>query len=1118
MRSPTTVSDTTDTPSEYQRRHDNRNPHVGGSSGCDREDVSVYIKRAGVDGPSSRLQFILHADEVVPMRQILPVFDSMDLEAIEEHTKITSRADGSTCHVHEFTLEAGRHAAEAVVSAANDADRATDLDERVTSTFHAVREGLADADGFNALVPTAGLTWRDVVLLRALGRYLRQSRLPYSQSRIEQVFLDTPESAVAMTALMDARFARPSTPSDAPERCARVDATLAQVDRHIQEAAGLDADRILRGYRNVIMAITRTNAYRPDAFTSTRTWLAFKIAAETVDELPQPRPLAEIFVFSPEVEGVHMRFGLVARGGLRWSDRLDDYRTEVLGLAKAQAVKNAVIVPAGAKGVFVAKTPSRVRTGRRALPPATAEHGRACYRQFISGLLDVTDNQTTSGVVEPPSSTVIYDCADPYLVVAADKGTATFSDTANAIARDRSYWLGDAFASGGSSGYDHKAMGITARGAWVSAQTHLRELGIDTVRDDFTVVGIGDMSGDVFGNGMLLSAHIGLVAAFDHRHIFVDPDPDRSRSLAERRRLFEKGRSSWGDYDRALISDGGGVWFRTAKSIPVSASMRASLGVDDEVELLTPDQLIAAILTAPVDLLWSAGVGTYVKASDESHANIGDKVNDGVRVDATSVRARAIAEGGNLGVSPRARIQFARRGGLINSDAIDNAAGVDSSDHEVNIKIQLASSDVTARLEPEERASLLASMADDVAAHVLRNNRHHNEVLSDARFNSAHFTDVYGRIVADLESRRGLNRGLECLPEAAEFDILERDQQGLVNPQLATVLAHVKLDLKSQLLQDEVLEAEWFEPVFSTYFPDALTALLGDSIDQHPLRREITATVLVNEIIAAAGITYPFRLVEDTGATASDIVRAYAVATTVFRLPDLWTSIRGADLPTADTNALVVESRRLLDRASRWFLSNRPQPLDIGVEIDRFEPVVSRLSGEVADMLCGNEADTVEASTRSMVERDLPREIAQRLAESLYAYSLLDIVEIAAQVNLEPDALARVYYALSDHLRIDELLIAVSSLPRGDRWQSLSRIALREDLYRSLRRLSVDVVKCSTEAADSPVAAIGQWEQQNRARLSRCRRTLDELRRSGATNVEALTVATTQIRRMTQTG
>ncbi len=1022
------------------------------------DDIAVGVTDTAEEG---RLRFSLSALHPVPLRRMLPALESMDLEVINEHTNSWNRPDGSVCHVYDLVLDTNGPVAS----------------EQICDTFRAVWAGRIEADRFNALIPVAGLHWRQVAVLRSYSRYLRQLPMPYGQNRIQQVLLDNPGAAVAAVALFEARF------KDGADSAA-IEAADERLAAEIDRVAHIDADRVLRAYRNLINATVRTNAFHDGAFSAAAPYLVHKFDAQQIDELPQPRPLSEIFVYAPEFEGLHLRFGLVARGGLRWSDRHDDYRAEVLGLVKAQAVKNAVIVPVGAKGVFVVRQPAAGR-----------EEALHCYRHFVSALLDVVDNDTEG--------------EDPYLVVAADKGTATFSDAANAVALERGYWLGDAFASGGSAGYDHKSMGITARGAWVSGDSHLEELGIDADADEFRVVGIGDMSGDVFGNGMLLRRGIRLVAAFDHRHIFVDPVPSAEAARGERERLFALPRSSWDDYDRTLISAGGGVWSRESKTIAVSEQMRRSLGITESPTHLTPNDLIGHILRAPVDVLFNGGIGTYVKAGDEQHSEVADKVNDGVRVNAADVRARVIVEGGNLGVSPRGRVEFARRGGHINTDAIDNAAGVDCSDHEVNLKILLAG-----RFPIAERDALLAEMTDEVAAHVLANNTAHNRLLRDSRSDAAALVSVHARMISMLEDKRGLHREREQLPSAEEFAAMAKSGAGLTRPELATLMAHAKLDLKAELLASEEFEDPYFTAALHRYFPATLRRRLGAQVEEHPLRREIIATTVVNHLLATSGLTYAFRLAEETGATAGDIVRAHAIVSEVFDLDQLWDDIHSAALAPALTDALIVESRRLLDRASRWFLLNRPQPLSIADEIARFGHPVATLRGKLPEMLRGDELATAGRIFDDFVGRGTPAGVAGRISESLYAYSLLDIVDMALADGEDATHLAHIYFELSAHLGVDHLLLAVSALPRGGRWNGLARLALRQDLYRSLRDLAREVNRM-VGAGPGPVDIIAEFEAYNRPRIERARRTLQDFLAVENPDLAVVSVAATQIRRLT---
>ena len=1050
-------------------------------------DFDVRLYRATDVEDERRLALYL-AGAPATLTAVLPVLQQLGVDVLDERPAEFVRPDGLRCWVYDFGLRLD----EPTMAALADRSEA-DVEQAFCSAFRAAWRGDAETDRFSALVLRAGLPWREVAVLRAYARYARQLGSAFGLIYVGDILLANPDTVRSLMALFRARFDPAVT-----DRDAAVAAATADVQRRIDQVTSLDADRILRSYQAMITATLRTNFYRDRPFFS------FKINPAGVPDMPAPRPRFEIFVYSPRIEGVHLRFGPVARGGLRWSDRQQDYRTEILGLVKAQAVKNAVIVPVGAKGGFVV---------RRDDPgPDEVEY---CYRTFISGLLDVTDN-LVDGQTVPPPDVVRHDGDDSYLVVAADKGTAKFSDTANDVAGSYGFWLGDAFASGGSVGYDHKAMGITARGAWESVKRHFRELGVDTQSEEFTVVGIGDMSGDVFGNGMLLSEHIRLVAAFDHRHVFVDPNPDVARAYAERQRMFALPRSSWDDYDRSLISAGGGVWPRTQKSVPIGPEIREALGIDGDVTALSPPELIAAILRAPVDLLWNGGIGTYVKASTESHADAGDKANDNVRANGNELRAKVVGEGGNLGLTQRGRIEYARAGGKINTDAIDNSAGVDCSDHEVNIKILLDRLVDAGELDREDRNSVLVEMTDDVAELVLADNRDQNEVLGVGRAHASALASVHARLIAELAAHRGLDRKLEVLPDKAGFAALEEAGEGLSSPELCTLLAHAKLALTEEVLATDLPDVAAFAGRLPEYFPRLLRERFPAAITTHPLRREIVTTQLVNEMVDGGGITYAFRLGEEISADAADAVRAYAVTTAVFDLPRMWATQRALDVPTAVSDAMVLDSRRLLDRASRWFLINRPQPLAVGAETARFGRVIGQLRAQLPELLRGRELSVVEQEAAELRELGVPAADALESTGLGYAFGLLDVVELTELSELDgeprdPREVAQLYYGISEHLGIDLALTSVSALPRGDRWHALARLALRDDLYGSLRAVTLDVLRVA--GPDTPVeSAIAQWEQSNSSRLGRARASLQEVETGGQLDLATLSVVSRQLR------
>ncbi|MGB0877221.1 MAG: NAD-glutamate dehydrogenase [Mycobacterium sp.] len=1048
------------------------------------------------------------------LSQLLPMLQSMGVVVLEERPFTVTRPDGLPVWIYQFNIS--RHGG--IPEAAAGPHR-EETAQRFADTVAAIWHGHAEVDRFNELVLRAGLTWQQVAVIRAYAKYLRQAGFPYSQSHIGDVLNDNPGTTRSLIELFEALFGPAEQVEGAANRDAQ--AAAAAVSADIDALVSLDTDRVLRAFASMIQATLRTNYFvvRPDSARAQNV-LSFKLNPGLIDDLPLPRPRFEIFVYSPRVEGVHLRFGFVARGGLRWSDRREDFRTEVLGLVKAQAVKNAVIVPVGAKGGFVVKRPPEP-TGDPAVDrDATREEGVACYRLFIAGLLDITDNvDKTSGVVVTPAEVIRRDGDDAYLVVAADKGTATFSDIANEVAKSYGFWLGDAFASGGSVGYDHKAMGITAKGAWESVKRHFQEMGVDTQSEEFTVVGVGDMSGDVFGNGMLLSKHIRLLAAFDHRHIFIDPNPDAATSWQERKRLFDLPRSSWEDYDSSLISPGGGVYRRDQKSIQISSEARAALGIDNEVSSLTPPALMNAILKAPADLLFNGGIGTYVKAESESDAAVGDRANDAIRVNGNQLRAKVIGEGGNLGVTSLGRIEFDLVGGRVNTDAMDNSAGVDCSDHEVNIKILIDSLVTAGKVDPSERSALLLSMTDEVGRLVLADNESQNDLMGTSRANAASVLSVHARMIKDFVEKRGLNRELEALP--SEKEILRRSEAGigLTSPELATLMAHVKLALKADLLAGELPDQEVFAARLPSYFPATLREQFGSEIRSHQLRREIVATMLVNDLVDTAGISYAYRVTEDVGVAPIDAVRSFAAADAIFGFGRVWHEIRAAGaagVSVAVTDRMTLDLRRLIDRATRWLLNFRPQPLAVGAEINRFAEKVAALTPRMSELLRGDDEAIVANEAAEFTSRGVSQDLAYMVATGLYQFSLLDVIDIADIADRDPVEVADTYFSLMDHLGTDGLLTAVSRLPRDNHWHSLARLAIRDDIYGSLRALCFDVLAVG-EPDESGQEKLAEWELTNSSRVGRARRTLTALYESGGHDLATLSVAARQIRSMTRT-
>ncbi|WP_181310253.1 NAD-glutamate dehydrogenase [Nocardioides campestrisoli] len=1015
---------------------------------------------------------IFRIGDPLSLSQVLPTISSLGVEVVDERPY---QLEGlpETTHIYEFGLRDER----AMVPGAA---------ELAVDTLRAIWAGFNETDGFNTLVLSAGLTWRQATVLRAYARYMRQGGTPFALSSIQAALRTNLDITRLLVRLFEARFDPAGT-----QEVAAIEEKLAAA---LDDVVSLDHDRILRSYLTHIQATLRTNFFRPlddDPERGPRPYLSLKLDPSAIPDLPQPRPAFEIFVYSPRVEGVHLRFGAVARGGLRWSDRRDDFRTEVLGLVKAQMVKNTVIVPVGAKGGFVAKQ----------LPdPSDREawlaEGIACYRTFIQGLLDVTDN-LVDGRTVPPPSVVRHDGDDAYLVVAADKGTASFSDIANEVAKDYGFWLGDAFASGGSVGYDHKKMGITARGAWVSVQRHFRERGVDCQSEDFTCVGIGDMSGDVFGNGMLCSEHIRLVAAFDHRDIFLDPDPDAATSYAERKRLFDLPRSSWRDYDPELISAGGGVHSRASKSIPLNDAVRRALGIADDVASMTPAELMRAILTSPVDLLWNGGIGTYVKARNESHADAGDKANDAIRVDGADLRAGCVGEGGNLGFTQRGRIEYSLHGcegagGRINTDFIDNSAGVDTSDHEVNIKILLDRAVDAGRLDGEDRNRLLAEMTDEVATLVLRDNYEQNLTLANAASQAPAMLHVHEDWMRELEARGVLDRELEALPDRTEVRRRIERGEGLTTPELSVLMSYTKIVLADELLDSELPEDPYLALDLITYFPSRMHQDYRAQMMEHPLRRQIITTQVVNALVNGAGLTYWSRLGRETGASAAELTRANFVARELFGSLALRRRLEEEDnrLPAAVQTQIRLEMRTLVERASRWLVTHR-RPLHSEELVDTLSVPVQRAMGDLPDLLVGRERAAYEQRRDQLLEHGVPEELAVRVAGLPACYALLSIVETAQSQELDPYEVAQVHFALGERLALPMLVQRIQQLPRDDRWQTMARAALRDDLYAVHAELTLRVLASGEhESAERRVA---DWEEKRSDAVAHAVRMLEQI-------------------------
>ncbi|MEU0949723.1 NAD-glutamate dehydrogenase [Streptomyces canus] len=1093
---------------ELTRRYGNAFPEGYKADHTPRSAVAdlVHLERLGEENdfalslyepvgaaPEERRFKIYRKGDAISLSAVLPVLSRLGVEVTDERPYELRCSDRSIAWIYDFGLRMPK-------SQSGGGDYlGDDGRERFQEAFAATWTGKAENDGFNALVLSAGLGWRQAMVLRAYAKYLRQAGSTFSQDYME----DTLRHNVHTTRLLVSLFEARMSPDRQRAGHELVDALLEELDAALDQVASLDEDRILRSFLTVIKATLRTNFFQEAAGGKPHDYVSMKFDPQAIPDLPAPRPAFEIWVYSPRVEGVHLRFGKVARGGLRWSDRREDFRTEILGLVKAQMVKNTVIVPVGAKGGFVAKQLPDPSVDR----DAWLAEGIASYKMFISALLDITDNMV-AGEVVPPADVVRHDEDDTYLVVAADKGTATFSDIANGVAESYNFWLGDAFASGGSAGYDHKGMGITARGAWESVKRHFRELDLDTQSEDFTVVGIGDMSGDVFGNGMLLSEHIRLVAAFDHRHIFIDPKPDAATSYAERRRIFDLPRSSWADYNTELISTGGGVFPRTAKSIPVNAHVREALGIEDKVTKMTPADLMKAILKAPVDLLWNGGIGTYVKASTETHADVGDKANDPIRVDGADLRVRVVGEGGNLGLTQLGRIEFALHGGKINTDAIDNSAGVDTSDHEVNIKILLNGLVTEGDMTVKQRNKLLAEMTDEVGRLVLRNNYAQNTAIANALAQSKDMLHAQQRFMRHLVREGHLDRALEFLPTDRQIRERLGAAQGLTSPETAVLLAYTKITVAEELLHTSLPDDPYLHGLLHTYFPKALREQFPEHIDNHPLHREITTTVLVNDTVNTGGTTYLHRLREETGASLEEIVRAQTVARAIFRSSVVWDGVEALDnkVEAAVLTRIRLHSRRLVERGTRWLLNNRPQPLQLAETVEFFGDRVEQVWSQLPKLLRGADLEWYQKIYDELSGAGVPDELATRVAGFSSAFPTLDIVSVADRMGRDPMDVAEVYYDLADRLHITQLMDRIIELPRADRWQSMARASIREDLYAAHSALTADVLAVGN-GTSTPEQRFKAWEEKNAPILSRARTTLEEIQGSDAFDLANLSVA-----------
>jgi len=1039
---------------------------------------------------------VCRLNDPIPISDALPMLENMGLRVISERPYRCRLSRELSIWIQDFDMY---FEGEGILEPAQ-------IGDLFQQTFACTWSGMNDNDGFNRLVLGAELDWRQTYMMRAYCRYLLQTGIPFSQPYMEQVLSANLHVAGQLVDLFTARFN-----PDVPEEKRKINA--AQCEKEIRKALdkveSQDEDRILRAFLAVILATLRTNFYQRDAHGEPKPYLSLKLDPAGVPDLPLPRPMFEVFVYSPRVEGVHLRGGKVARGGLRWSDRREDFRTEVLGLMKAQNVKNTLIVPVGAKGGFVAK--HLPKSDRDAVQAEVI----ACYKSFVRGLLDITDN-LVDGKVVPPQRVLRRDGDDYYLVVAADKGTATFSDIANSVAAEYDFWLGDAFASGGSAGYDHKGMGITAKGAWEAVKRHFREIGMDIQNQPFTVAGIGDMAGDVFGNGMLLSRHTRLLAAFNHMHIFLDPDPDIEASFEERQRLFNLPRSAWSDYNPKLISKGGGIFLRSEKSIPLSPQVRAMLGT--EKTAMPPQELIKSILLMEVDLLWNGGIGTYVKSSRESNADAGDRTNDPLRVNGKDLRCKVIGEGGNLGCTQLGRIEFALNGGRLNTDFIDNSAGVDTSDREVNIKILTSLATQRKGLGRAERDKLLARMTDDVAALVLRNNYLQTQAISMMENHAVERINEHAVVLRALEKHGGLNRSLEFLPSDSDIEERRTAGKGFTRPELSLLVSYSKIVLYQALIKSSVPEDRFLARELESYFPRPLQERYSDLILEHPLAREIVATLVSNSVVNRMGPVFALRMQEETGVSPAKIARAYTICREAFGMRQAWADIEALDnvIHANVQYSMMFQTTRLLRHATQWMMQRYESPLNIEAIVSRLSPGIVRVVKALPTVLTGSMKSRFVETAGLYRDIGVPDAVAQRMASLPAAFSALDIAEIAQQCKADELRVASIYFELGRALSLDWIMDQIEKLLVSGRWQAVARGTLRDNLYSLQRQLTQQLVAGKAKA--DPHDLVVDWVATVSEQVSHLQRIISEMRSAGAMDFPTLSVALQEVRKLAQTG
>ena len=1049
------------------------------------EDLNLRLYRPA-DAAGNEIRFkVFHPHEPLPLSDVLPMLEHMGLRVIDEvpHAIRPERDSHQVIMIHDFGMVT-RSGAKIDLEAVQD---------KFQEVFSRVWHGDMESDGFNGLVLEAGLSWREIVILRTYAKYLRQAKAPFSQEYVERALADNPQITNNIVRFFQANF----DPAAQKGHNRTVVKLRQQIMDGLDKVQSADEDRILRRLMNAVDSSLRTNFYQPDANGLPKSYLAIKFDSQKLEELPLPRPLREIFVYSPRFEAIHLRGGMVARGGLRWSDRPEDFRTEILGLMKAQMVKNAVIVPVGSKGGFVVKQPPK-EGGRDAF----IAEGITCYKMFMSGLLDITDNLKGQKLI-PPRDVIRLDGDDPYLVVAADKGTATFSDIANGVSEDYGFWLGDAYASGGSIGYDHKKMGITARGAWESVKRHFRETDKDIQKEPFTVVGVGDMSGDVFGNGMLLSKQIKLLGAFNHLHIFIDPDPDPAKSFAERKRMFNLPRSSWSEYNKDLISKGGGVFDRSAKSINLSPQIKKCFGIAKSQ--VTPNELMKSLLKAQVELLWFGGIGTYIKASTEVNADAGDRANDAIRINGGDLNCQVIGEGANMGVTQRGRIEFALGGGRLNTDSVDNSAGVDCSDHEVNIKILLDSAVTKGALKPAHRNKLLASMTNEVGLLVLRDNYLQTQAITLVQSQHAELLDHQTRFMRFLEREGRLDRTVEFLPD--EETLLEREKSriGLTRPEISIIIPYAKLWIYDQILNSDLPDDPEMRQDLIDYFPTPLRSKYRKEIFQHRLKKEIIATVVTNSMINRVGGTFVTNLMEKSGAGPVDIARAYIVTRDAFGLEEIWADIEALDnkVKAEMQITLLKDVNQLIERATLWFLRNAKKPIDIGANVKEFSAAIKSLGGKIENVAPDGATDRVDFRVNRYAREGIPHDLAKRVAYMILLVSSLDIVRTSAACKMTAENTARIYFEIGEIFGLGWLRYNAEKLPGDNHWQKLASAAIIEELYGHQKGITAMVMKATSNGSVS----LAEWLKSNAGIMDQTRQMLHELEAAEIVDLSMLAVA-----------